>query len=556
MKSTNLLEKNEILARAITPSHTSVASLLPIETLPQKTSAKLLTDDALVALAKLPSNSVDGGVIDPPYGKGVQKLDWDAILPNSLIWAETYRVLKPGAHIAVFCFPDMAHKLAVDLEKAGFEIRNVWVWNYPNGIPAVQPLTDELASRLKPGHEAIVVARKKPDCKTLTANIAKWGTGGLRTHNTLGDGKMSTTIFAYNKPSMWERELGTVELPLLNVLVQPHHGKSFHRQTQRRNNHYCVKPVALLTHLLKVIAKPGDTVIDPFMGSGSAGMAAVWAGMNYIGIDVNPDYVRIAEKRVEYALANPIPERLVPGYVQPKKLPRKKVSKPIRADNSHIDHMSQDRLSPCGPIEVTTKAAGDVVRRKRRSGICKDAVHRLDLLQSVHWPRNNMRLNRRRTSKVRRSLFGSVGLGGLQAQTGHLINGAKQVNFAHCFPRLPSVIGCDQPQQNLFFGSFLGRVFVERRNRRSRCADKCRGRIHPSVGLKYRGADSVMRFNKSGDMAGVIDIPFFGRQRGHLAPSGGFAQPFEVFVKRSHGQVRVRDSPLLAEKVKSFGGFG
>ena len=140
-------------------------------------------------MAKVPSNSIDGGAIDPPYGKRVRNIRWDKVLPNYLIWVETYRVLKPGAHIAVFCFPDMTHKLSADLEKAGFEIRNVWVWHYPNGLPSVQPLNAEVDSRLCPGHESIVVARKKTDCKSYTANVAKWGTGGLRGKNTLGNGK-------------------------------------------------------------------------------------------------------------------------------------------------------------------------------------------------------------------------------------------------------------------------------------------------------------------------------------------------------------------------------
>lgn len=72
-------------------------------------------------------------------------------------------------------------------------------WHYPNGMPATQPLNDEVDSRLVPGHESIVIARKKTDCKTYTENVAKWGTGGLRTKNTLGDGKSSTTVFSYNE---------------------------------------------------------------------------------------------------------------------------------------------------------------------------------------------------------------------------------------------------------------------------------------------------------------------------------------------------------------------
>jgi len=115
---------------------------------PQKdiemTDVRLKADDACKALADIPNDTIDGGVIDPPYGKKVQGFKWDKVLPPARAWDETYRVLKPGAHIAVFCFPDMAHRLAINLEDAGSEIRNVWVWDYRHGIPISRPFNDEV----------------------------------------------------------------------------------------------------------------------------------------------------------------------------------------------------------------------------------------------------------------------------------------------------------------------------------------------------------------------------------------------------------------------------
>ena len=78
--------------------------------------------------------------------------------------------------------------------------------------------------RLCPGHEAIVIARKKTDYKSYTDIVATWGTGGLRTKNTVGEGKMSTTVFAYNKPTDWEREPGAGALPLRRVSQKPRTG--------------------------------------------------------------------------------------------------------------------------------------------------------------------------------------------------------------------------------------------------------------------------------------------------------------------------------------------
>ncbi|WP_325085943.1 site-specific DNA-methyltransferase [Burkholderia contaminans] len=68
-----------------------------------------------------------------------------------------------------------------------------------------------------------------------------------------------------------------------------------------RNLHPCVKPTDLMAHLCQLVTPPGGLVLDPFMGSGSTGKAAVREGFRFIGIDENPDYVAIARRRIEYA---------------------------------------------------------------------------------------------------------------------------------------------------------------------------------------------------------------------------------------------------------------
>jgi DNA modification methylase len=64
------------------------------------------------------------------------------------------------------------------------------------------------------------------------------------------------------------------------------------------NNHPTVKPVELMKYLIKLITPPGGTVLDPFNGSGSTGMAAVELGFDYIGCELDPAYVSIAETRI------------------------------------------------------------------------------------------------------------------------------------------------------------------------------------------------------------------------------------------------------------------
>lgn len=74
------------------------------------------------------------------------------------------------------------------------------------------------------------------------------------------------------------------------------------------NNHPTVKPVALMEYLIKLITPPGGTVLDPFNGSGSTGMAAAGLGFDYIGLELDPNYVEITQKRIEAWLAKDEPE--------------------------------------------------------------------------------------------------------------------------------------------------------------------------------------------------------------------------------------------------------
>jgi site-specific DNA-methyltransferase (adenine-specific) len=73
------------------------------------------------------------------------------------------------------------------------------------------------------------------------------------------------------------------------------------------NNHPTVKPIELMKYLIKLITPPGGTVLDPFNGSGSTGCAAVELGYEYIGCELDENYVAIAERRIEawYAHVNP-----------------------------------------------------------------------------------------------------------------------------------------------------------------------------------------------------------------------------------------------------------
>lgn len=67
------------------------------------------------------------------------------------------------------------------------------------------------------------------------------------------------------------------------------------------NNHPTVKPTDLLRYLCRLVTPKNGTVLDPFNGSGSTGKAAMLEGFNYIGIDLDPDYIEISRARIQAA---------------------------------------------------------------------------------------------------------------------------------------------------------------------------------------------------------------------------------------------------------------
>lgn len=94
------------------------------------TGIKLMHGDCLDVLRGMADNSVDSIVTDPPYGLSFMGKKWDYDVPSVEIWAECLRVLKPGGHLLAFAGTRTQHRMAVRIEDAGFEIRDMIAWVY------------------------------------------------------------------------------------------------------------------------------------------------------------------------------------------------------------------------------------------------------------------------------------------------------------------------------------------------------------------------------------------------------------------------------------------
>ena len=96
---------------------------------------KIICGDCIEALKEIEDNSIDSCVTDPPYGLEFMGKDWDYNVPSVKVWSEVFRVLKPGAYLLSFFGTRTYHRGVVNIEDAGFEIRDMIMWVYAEGFP-------------------------------------------------------------------------------------------------------------------------------------------------------------------------------------------------------------------------------------------------------------------------------------------------------------------------------------------------------------------------------------------------------------------------------------
>lgn len=108
---------------------------------------EIWSGDSLDLLTFVPSNSVDAVVTDPPYGLKFMSRKWDYNVPGADLWAEVLRVLKPGGHLLAFAGTRTQHRMAGNIEDAGFDIRDLIAWVYGSGMPKSLDVSKAIDSR-------------------------------------------------------------------------------------------------------------------------------------------------------------------------------------------------------------------------------------------------------------------------------------------------------------------------------------------------------------------------------------------------------------------------
>lgn len=293
---------------------------------------------------------------------GFMGKQWDAGVPSIEYWQEILRVAKPGALLLAFGGSRTYHRLAVAIEDAGWEIRDCIMWVYSSGMPKghniskaidkkagvkgkvigkhlspagnktggnslklsvegmpsvvhlTAPATPEARlwegwnTALKPAYEPICVAMKPLD-GTFVDNALKHQLAGFNINasrvpretkpdtvgrwpaNLIHDGsdevlerfpQGKSRFFYAAKPSKKERDSGLPD--------------------GIANKHPTVKPQKLMEYLCTLTMTPmGGVVLDPFMGSGSTGIACLNTGRDFIGIELEEESFRTAELRIQEA---------------------------------------------------------------------------------------------------------------------------------------------------------------------------------------------------------------------------------------------------------------
>ena len=340
---------------------------------------KLYNEDMQVALNGMLDNSVDSIITDPPYGINFMKKQWDYDVPSVDMWKQCLRVLKPGGHLLSFSSPRTYHRMVINIEDAGFEVRDQIMWAYNSGFPKSHNIgkaydkkydrsreivgsktsPDMRSSKatsvggsiergqlttfdtsgdgpfegwgtaLKPAHEPIVVCRKPLSEKTVMANMERWGTGGLNidqsripfedgevvVYHSVGEvgnfagrvGKETTSDKNYHSRTEGRWPANLIHDGLWN---DKDHGKFYfvpkvskrerNEGLETLNTHPTVKPIDLMFYLIRMVTYADGTVLDPFMGSGSTGCAAVANGFNFIGVEMEESSYKIAQTRINY----------------------------------------------------------------------------------------------------------------------------------------------------------------------------------------------------------------------------------------------------------------
>jgi len=245
-------------------------------------TVQLILGDCLQIMPTLEAGSVDAIITDLPYGTTACK--WDVIIPFAEMWREVKRVLKPKGVFVTTSKQPFTSALVISNPNYWRE-EVIWEKERPSNLFNVHYSHAQV-------HENIQVFSDGGH----TFNPQKYKNGSNKTREKMQryvqDGSLKHFGKDSTKTSYREDWDGSVSMPRTVV---------YFLRDRNIENHPTQKPVALYQYLIKTYTNEDETVLDCTMGSGTTGVACVNTGRNFIGIERDPEYFKIAERRIAEA---------------------------------------------------------------------------------------------------------------------------------------------------------------------------------------------------------------------------------------------------------------
>lgn len=233
---------------------------------------ELIQGDCLEKMKDIPDKSIDMILCDLPYGTTACK--WDTIIPFEPLWEQYKRIIKDNGAIVLTASQPFTSALVMSNIK---DFKYCWVWN--KKVASNSQLAKKQPLKV---HEDICVFSQLPhkyqpqgmqDCFVVKSNK----------NRDKGVGHVGS---AAKRETFVQTQTG---YPKSIIDFAPHNlGKQ----------HPTQKPVALMEYLIRTYTNEGETVLDNCMGSGTTGVACINTNRNFIGIELDPEYFKIAEKRI------------------------------------------------------------------------------------------------------------------------------------------------------------------------------------------------------------------------------------------------------------------
>jgi site-specific DNA-methyltransferase (adenine-specific) len=261
---------------------------------------KVFQGDCVDVLKQIPDNSIDLIFTSPPYADQ-RKHTYGGVKPDEYVnWfmprAEQFlRVLKPSGTFVLNIKERVVNgerhtyvlELILEMKKQGWLWTEEYMWHKKNSYPGKWP------NRFRDNWERLIQFNKSKNFnmyqEAVMVPVGDWAKSRLsklsNTDKTRDESKVGSG-FGKNVSNWIGREM----VYPTNVI---------HIATECANrDHSAAFPIELPEWFIKLFTQPGDLVLDPFIGSGTTAVATVQLGRNYLGIDINPEYIELTNSRL------------------------------------------------------------------------------------------------------------------------------------------------------------------------------------------------------------------------------------------------------------------